>query len=88
MRPATQNDGTLMYEYFLLYTDNCLVVPENAESVLKKEIGRYFELKSESIGPPSLYFGGHHLEVTFYTGVKAWYFVSTQHIQSDVKNVE
>ena len=59
MRPATQNDGTEVYEYVLLYTDDCLVVSENAESILKNEIDRYFELKPDSIGPPSLYLGGH-----------------------------
>ena len=59
MRPATQKDGTELYEYFLLYTDDCLVVSENTESILKNEIGRYFELKPDSIGPPSLYLGGH-----------------------------
>ena len=59
MRPATQKDGTLVYEYVLLYADDCLVVSVNAESILKEEIGRYFELKLDSIGPPSLYLGGH-----------------------------
>ena len=50
MRPATQKDGTELYEYVLLYTDYCLVLSENAESILKNEIGRYFELKPDSIG--------------------------------------
>jgi hypothetical protein len=57
MRPATRKDGSLVYKYVLLYTDDCLVVSENAESILKQEIGKYFELKPESIGPPSLYPG-------------------------------
>ena len=59
MCPATKQDGTEVYEYILLYTDGCLVVSDNAESILKNEIGRYFELKPDSIGPPSLYLGGH-----------------------------
>ena len=59
MRPTTQKDGTEVYEYFLLYTDDCLVVSENSESILKNEIVRYFELKPDSIWPPSLYHGGH-----------------------------
>ena len=59
MPPATKQDGTEVYQYVLLYTDDCLVVSENAESILKNEIGRYFELKPDSIGPPSLYLGGH-----------------------------
>ena len=51
---ATQKDGTLVYAYVLLYTDDCLDLYENAESILKKDIGGYFELKPDSIGPPSL----------------------------------
>ena len=50
IRPATQKDGTEVYEYFLLYTDDCLVVSENAESILKNEIGRYFELNLTQLG--------------------------------------
>ena len=42
MRPATQKDGKLVYEYVLLYTDDCLVVYENSESILKEYIVRYF----------------------------------------------
>ena len=42
MRPDTQKDGTEVYEYVLLYTDDFLVVSENTESILKNEIGRYF----------------------------------------------
>ena len=88
MRPATKQDGTEVYEYVLLYTDDCLVVSENAESILKNEIGRYFELKPDSIGPPSLYLGGHIRKVVLNTGVEAWAFGSTKYVQADVKNVE
>ena len=42
---VARKDGSLVYEYILLYTDDCLVVPENAESILKKETGKYLELK-------------------------------------------
>ena len=31
-----------------------MLVSENAESILRNELGRYFELKEESIGPRSL----------------------------------
>ena len=65
MRPATKNDGTEVYEYVILYTNDCLVVSENDESILKNEIGRYFELKPDSIGPPSLYLGGHLRKVVY-----------------------
>ena len=88
MCPATQKDGTLVYEYVLLYTDDCIVVSENAESILIEDIGRYFKLKTDSIGPPKLYLGGYLREMTLDTGIKSWYFGSTQYVHAAVKNVE
>ena len=58
MRPAIKNDGSKYYDYVLLYVDDTLVVSENAEPVLRNELGRYFELREESIGPPDHYSGG------------------------------
>ena len=58
VRPAIKSDGTKCYDYVLLYVDDALVVSENAESILRNALGRYFELKEESIGPPYHYLGG------------------------------
>jgi hypothetical protein len=46
MRSAMKSDGAEVYEYVLLYTDDALSigVEIEAESILKKEIGKYFEL--------------------------------------------
>ena len=77
MRPAIKKDGSLVYDYVLLYTDDCLVISENAESILKEEIEKYWTLKPASIGPPSLYLGGRLREVTLESGVKAWAFGSS-----------
>ena len=88
MLPATKNDGTEVYEYVLLYTDDCLVVSENSEIILKNEIGRYFELKPDSIGPPSLYLGGHLRKVVLNIGVEDWAFGYKQYVPAAVKNVE
>ena len=88
MRPALKSDGTEVWEYVLLYTDDALVISENAESILRNEIGRYFELKEESIGPPKLYLGGHLRKVQLENGVWAWAFSSSQYVQAAVKNVE
>ena len=88
IRPMTRTDGTKLNEYVLLYTDDCLVVSENAEYILKKEIGRYFDLKETSIGPPSLYLDGHLRQVQIDDGTMAWAFSSTQYVQAVVKNVE
>jgi len=59
MRPAKKANGSSYYEYILLYTDDALCVSESPERVLREEIGKYFELKEESIGPPKIYLGGH-----------------------------
>ena len=60
MRPAIKSDGTKCYDYVLLYVDDALVVIKNAESILRNELGRYFELKEESIGPPQQKFDIWH----------------------------
>ena len=88
MRPAIKSDGTKCYDYVLLYVDDALVVSKNAESILRNELGRYFELKEESIGPPDHYLGGKVRKVQFENGVNAWAFSSSQYVQTAVKNVE
>ena len=88
MRPAIKSDGNTYYEYILLYVDNALVMSENEESILRNELGRYFHLKEESIGSPTVYLGGRVCKVQLEKGVWAWSFCSSQYVQSAVKNVE
>ena len=46
MRESGRNDIFTKYcEYMLLYTDDCLVICDRAETFLRNEIGNYFELK-------------------------------------------
>ena len=47
MQPAQKSDGLTYYEYVLLYTDDTLVISENAEAILSGELGHYFELNQE-----------------------------------------
>ena len=88
MRPAIKSDGNTYYEYILLYVDDALVVSENVESILQNELGRYFHLKEESIGPPTVYLGGRACKVQLENGVWAWSFSSSQYVQSAIKNDE
>jgi hypothetical protein len=88
MRPAKKSNGQDYYEYVLLYTDDALVVAEDAERILRNEIGKYFELKEESIGDPKIYLGGHVRKVQLDNGVECWAFSSSQYVQAAVKNVE
>ncbi len=88
MRDAVKSDGHAYYEYCLLYTDDCLVVSHKGEEVLRNEIGKYFVLKEESIGPPDIYLGGKLREVELENGNKAWAFGSSQYVHAAVANVE
>jgi len=88
MRPALKSDGSEYWEFVLIYTDDTLVVSENGESLLRTEIGKYFELKEESIGPPDIYLGGKMRKITLENGAKAWAFSSSQYVQAAVSNVE
>jgi hypothetical protein len=88
MRAAVKSDGSPYWEYVLLYTDDALAISENAERILRTEIGRYFELKAESIGPPEIYLGGRLRQVVLENGTKAWAFGSSQYVQASVANVK
>ena len=88
MRPAIKSDGNTYYEYILLYVDDALVVSENAEGILQNELRRYFHLKEESFGPPTIYLGGRVHKVQLENSVWAWSFSSSQYVQSAIKNVE
>jgi hypothetical protein len=88
MRPAVKADGSEYWEYVLLYCDDALVISENGEKVLRNEIGKYFELKEESIGAPDIYLGGKMNKVTLDNGVEAWSFSSSQYVKAAVDNVE
>jgi hypothetical protein len=88
MRAAKKNDGSTYWEYVLLYTDDALAISENAENILRNEIGRYFELKAESIGPPEIYLGGRLRKVLLDDGTMAWAFGSSQYVRASVDNVK
>jgi hypothetical protein len=88
MRAAKKDDGSSYWEYVLLYTDDALAISMNAEHILRNEIGRYFELKEESIGPPEVYLGGRMRKVVLDNNVTAWAFGSTQYVRASVENVK
>ena len=87
MRPAMKADGSSYYKY-LLYVDDALAIGEKAEHVLRHELGKEFDLRESSIGPPSIYLGGNVRKVELDNGVKAWSFSSSKYVQAAVKNVE
>eukprot|EP00957_Ditylum_brightwellii_P011033 836400-Ditylum_brightwellii.AAC.1 len=77
LRPAIKSIGLEYYEYVLLYTDDVLVVSNEAEKLLREGIGKYFGLKEESVGKPKIYIRGHMQEVELENGTCAWAFGSS-----------
>eukprot|EP00956_Cyclotella_meneghiniana_P034439 scaffold104886_cov86-Cyclotella_meneghiniana.AAC.1 len=88
MRKQKKADGTEYWEYVLLYVDDALVISDRAESTLRNEIGKYFELKEESVGPPKIYLGGQMRQVQLENGVNAWTFGSAQYVKAAVTSVK
>ena len=88
MRLDKKADGSTYYEYILLYTDDAIVVSENDEDILRNKLGKYFELKPSSIGPPSIYLGSRVRKVTLENGATAWAFSPSQYVQAAVKNTQ
>eukprot|EP00957_Ditylum_brightwellii_P092857 7069095-Ditylum_brightwellii.AAC.1 len=71
MRPAIHSDGSKHYEHILLYTDDTLATGEHSEKLLCQGIGKYFQLKEESVGPSKIYLGGNACKVMINNGVEA-----------------
>ena len=78
MRSAVKADSTECYENILLCADDDLVVNENSEKVLRKGIGKCFDLKPESVGIPSIFLGRNVRNVMLENGVHGWGFSSSQ----------
>ena len=88
IQPAQKGDGAPYYDYVLLYVDNAQVVSDNAESILRKEIGTSVEPKEASIGPPKMYLGAGIRKVRLDNGLDAWAASLSQYIQAAVRNIE
>ena len=88
MQSSKKEDGTNYWEYALLYIDDVLVVSEHSEKFLRNELGKYFKLKEDSIGPPKIYLGGKMSKFVLDNGLTLWSFSSLQYVQTAVKNVK
>ena len=82
-----KDEVTKYWEYVLLYTDDCLVISDQGESVLRNEINPFFELKKDSIGISSKYLGRKLRIVELVNGQKCWAFGSKQYVEAAVQNV-
>ena len=56
MRPATKPNGFEYYEYLLVYVDDVLAISHDPKPLIE-EVGKMYELKKGSVGPPTRYLG-------------------------------
>lgn len=87
LRKGKRSNGEDYYKMVLLYVDDCLAIADNPHSILKEEIGKFWVMKNDSIGPPTIYLGGKCTEVILKNGQKCWSFSSSQYVQSACKTV-
>jgi hypothetical protein len=88
IRSGVKADGLTYWQYVLLYTDDILAIMEEPEKFIREELGHYFKVKENSLGPPTQYLGNKVSQVTMENGVKCWSFSSSQYVQNAIKNVE
>ena len=88
MREGQKANGTIYWEYVLLYVENTLVISDNAKHILENNIGKYFTMKPVSVGPPTIYLGGHMRKITLANRAKVWGFSSLQYVRAAVNNIK
>ena len=90
MRLLKKDNDTDVWEYFLLYTGNYLVIsPKDwREKILSNKMHPKSTLKEESIGPTDIHLGGKLKELTLENRIKTWLFSSSQYVQAAVQNIE
>ena len=88
IRLGTKANVTEYWEYVLLYTDDNLAVMEEPNSFNQEEFGKRFNLKENSISPPTQYLGNKVSKVTMANVTKCWSSSSSQYVQSAVTNAE
>ena len=64
------------------------MISDQGERVIRRELGKCFYIKEESIGPPTLYLGNKVTQVDLENGARAWSFSSSQYVQAAIRNVE
>ncbi len=87
MRKAVKADGTKVWEYVLVYSDDLLVVGIDPNDTLVK-IDQHFKLKDGSVEVPKRYLGADISQYTCANGAVAWAMSSDSYIESAIQNVE
>ena len=90
MRPATKPNGFEYYEYLLVYVDDILAISHDPKPLIE-EIGKTYELKKGSVGPPMRYLGATISKFQIpgnKTGREYWAMSAREYVQEAVRIVK
>lgn len=85
-RLAQKPDGTEYYELLLVYVDDIMVVSHDPDSTIKR-IGKIYEIKEGSAGPPDQYLGAQIYEHPLTDGQTAWAMTSSKYVENAINTV-
>ena len=86
MKVGVKSNNERYWHYILLYVDDMLIIGVEPRGAVDA-IGKYFQIKPESVDSLDLYLGGKVSKIKLPNG-EAWAFSSSQYVQAAVKNVE
>ena len=90
MRPATKPNGFEYYKYLLVYVDDVLAISHDPKPLIE-EIGKMYELKKGSVGPPTRYLGATISKFQIpgvKTGREYWAMSAREYVQEAVRIVK
>ncbi len=89
LRPAVKEDGTLYYEYLIVYVDDVLAVSQNPKLTMNA-IAELYHLKDNSVAKPTRYLGANVIEYTLPNDQSKprWGLSSQQYVTEAIRNVE
>ncbi len=85
LRPTTRPDGTELYDYLLVYTDDILAVSWQAKEIIE-EIGKRYEIKD--LGKPETYLGAVIAKQQLSDGSEAWSKSANKYVQNALDTVQ
>ena len=86
-RPSVKENGDAYYELVLIYVDDILIISKKSRKIME-QINESFEVKPESIGPPSTYLGAQIYRHNLPDGRQAWGMTSEKYIKNAIRTVE
>jgi hypothetical protein len=87
IRAAFKPDGTEYYEMVLVYVDDILHLSHDVKPTMAA-LAKLYELKPDSLGPPTRYLGANISKYQLEDGRESWCMSARDYVKNAIKNVE